>query len=73
MEIVVLSIGWSLGGPVFVGTILFSFTIGSVVGFTLPQCQRLVNRIIERGMTVENIDKGTIRVNNYDGISKEVR
>lgn len=73
MEIVVLAIGWKLGGPVFIGTILFSLTIGSVVGFTLPQCQRFVDRFIERGMKVENIDKGTIRINNYDGISKEVR
>lgn len=73
MEIVVLAIGWKLGGPVFIGTLLFSLTIGSVVGFTLPQCQRFVDRFIERGMKVENIDKGTIRVNNYDGISKEVR
>lgn len=73
MEIVVLAIGWNLGGPVFIGTILFSLTIGNVVGFTLPQCQRLVDRFIERGMKVENIDKGTIRVNNHDGISKEVR
>lgn len=73
MELVILTIGWSLGGPVFLGTILFSLTVGNVVGFTLPQCQRLVDRMIERGMKVENIDKGTIRINNHDGISKEVR
>ncbi|WP_314733458.1 YitT family protein [Anaerobacillus sp. CMMVII] len=32
MEIVVLIIGWSLGGPVFVGTVVFSLAIGNVVG-----------------------------------------
>jgi uncharacterized protein len=73
MEIVVLIIGWSLGGPVFIGTIVFSVTIGNVVGFTLPQCQRLVDGMIERGIKIENIDKGTLRVNDYDGVSKEAR
>lgn len=73
MELIVLAIGWSLGGPVFLGTILFSLIIGNVVGITLPQCQRLVDRMIGRGMKVENIDKGTIRINDHDGISKEVR
>ncbi|OIJ07692.1 hypothetical protein BKP35_18610 [Anaerobacillus arseniciselenatis] len=73
MEIVVLAIGWSLGGPVFVGTIIFSLTIGNVVGFTLPQCQRIVDRMIERGDQIENINKRTVRVNHHDGVSKEVR
>lgn len=73
MEIVVLSIGWSLGGPVFIGTIIFSLLIGNVVGFALPQCQRLIDGIIERGIKVENIDKGTLWVNDHDGVSKEVR
>lgn len=73
MEIVVLMIGWILGGPVFIGTILFSLTIGNVVGFTLPQCQRLVDAMIERGIKIEDIDQGTLRVNNHDGISKEAR
>lgn len=73
MEMIVLAVGWTLGGPVFIGTILFSLTIGNVVGFTLPQCQRLVDRMIERGIKVENIDKGTLRVNNHDGVSKEIR
>jgi uncharacterized protein len=73
MEIVVLAIGWSLGGPVFIGTIIFSLTIGNVVGYTLPQCQRLVDRMIERGVKIEDIDKRTLRVNNHDGVSKEVR
>lgn len=73
MEIIVLAIGWSLGGPVFIGTIIFSLTIGNVVGFTLPQCQRLVYRMIERGIEIENIDKRTLRVNDHDGVSKEAR
>ncbi|RXI99945.1 YitT family protein [Anaerobacillus alkaliphilus] len=73
MEIIVLIIGWQLGGPVFIGTVIFSLTIGNVVGYTLPQCQTLVDRMIERGIQIENIDKGTLRVNNHDGVSKEAR
>ncbi|MBU7593227.1 YczE/YyaS/YitT family protein [Metabacillus halosaccharovorans] len=46
MEIVVLSFGWLLGGPVFIGTIIFCLTIGHVVGLTLPHCQRLVDRVM---------------------------
>lgn len=44
MELVVLVIGWQLGGPVFWGTILFSFLIGPVVGKALPQCQFVTDK-----------------------------
>ena len=47
MEVIVLIIGWSLGGPVHVGTIIFSILIGTIVGFSLPQCQRFTNKLIE--------------------------
>ncbi|WP_209122850.1 YitT family protein [Alkalihalobacillus sp. BA299] len=73
MEIVVLTTGWLLGGPVFIGTLIFCFGIGSVVGITLPQCQRLVDRLIERGVNNEDIDKRTLRVDHHDGISEEIR
>jgi uncharacterized protein len=46
MEIIVLTIGWLLGGPVFIGTVIFSFTIGIVVGYTLPRCQTLADNLI---------------------------
>ncbi|PLR78041.1 hypothetical protein CU633_07215 [Bacillus sp. V3-13] len=39
MELLVLLIGWQLGGPIFWGTILFSLTIGPAVGYALPQTQ----------------------------------
>lgn len=47
MEVTVLSIGWLLGGPVGVGTIMFSLTIGHVTGFTLPKCEMLAKRWIQ--------------------------
>ncbi|AIE60852.1 YczE/YyaS/YitT family protein [Bacillus methanolicus] len=43
IELIVLIIGWQLGGPVFWGTILFTVAIGPIVGFALPQCQQLTD------------------------------
>lgn len=68
MELFVLLSGWWLGGPVFIGTIVFSLSIGSIVGLTLPHCKKVVERLIERGGFVENINKRTIRINDYDRI-----
>ncbi|SER72746.1 YczE/YyaS/YitT family protein [Salipaludibacillus aurantiacus] len=56
MEILVLVAGWLLGGPIFVGTILFSLLIGHVTGFSLTVCQQWIDRRMERGMNVENIN-----------------
>ena len=82
MEIVVLAVGWLLGGPVFLGTLIFTFGIGSIVGITLPQCQKLVDSIlnlsyfkpispiIHGGVHIENFDQGKIRLNHHDGISQ---
>lgn len=55
MEVSVLIIGWLLGGPVFIGTLLFSVTIGHISGFSLKICQNWMDRLRERGMRVENI------------------
>ncbi|WP_078545434.1 YczE/YyaS/YitT family protein [Litchfieldia alkalitelluris] len=46
MEIIVLIIGWILGGPVFIGTILYCLVIGNVVGFALPQCTKLADQMM---------------------------
>ncbi|MCR2820498.1 YczE/YyaS/YitT family protein [Lederbergia panacisoli] len=48
MEIAVLFIGWLLGGPVFVGTLIFSVAIGTFIGFALPQCQLLTDKILDK-------------------------
>jgi len=47
MEIVVLFIGWLLGGPVGIGTIIFCLTIGHATGIALPQCQKVVKAWLE--------------------------
>lgn len=69
MEIVVLTIGYLLGGPVFIGTLIFCFGIGPIVGITLPQCQTLVDYLLERGEIHEDINKGAVRAHHHDGIS----
>jgi uncharacterized protein len=46
IEIVVLTFGWLLGGPIFIGTIIFCITIGHVTGLALPQCQQFVNKVL---------------------------
>ncbi|TMW73957.1 YczE/YyaS/YitT family protein [Alteribacter natronophilus] len=56
MELTVLAGGWMLGGPVFLGTIVFSLTIGHVTGKCLPLCQSWMDRRMERGISVENIN-----------------
>jgi uncharacterized membrane protein YczE len=73
MEVLVLIFGWLLGGPVFMGTVLFSLSIGSIVGVTLPYCKKIVDRLIERGVWVENINKRTVRFNDYDRTGKKAR
>ena len=48
MEIVVLIVGWQLGGPVFWGTIIIGLAIGPIAGFALPQCQSLTNYFLDK-------------------------
>ena len=48
IEIIVLLIGWQLGGPVFLGTVLFGLLIGPLSGFTLRQTQKLTNSILDK-------------------------
>ncbi|MCM2676554.1 YczE/YyaS/YitT family protein [Alkalicoccobacillus plakortidis] len=72
LEVTVLTVGWLLGGPVFLGTLLYCVGIGYVVGITLPHGRRLVQTLIERGIQHEDINKGSVRVNDYDGTSKEI-
>ncbi|EIT85298.1 hypothetical protein A374_11160 [Fictibacillus macauensis ZFHKF-1] len=73
MEVLVLIVGWLLKGPVFMGTLLFCLSIGMLVGYTLPICKKIVNYWIERSVQNENINKGPIRADHYDGISEKAR
>lgn len=53
MEAFVLFIGWILGGPVSIGTLIFCIMIGSVAGVALPQCQRMAEWILVRRVDIE--------------------
>jgi uncharacterized protein len=55
IEVAVFLLGWLLGGPVGIGTIIIAFFLGSVVGISLPQCQRLLRNMIERGASTETV------------------
>lgn len=46
MEIIVLLIGWQLGGPVFWGTVIIGLAIGPIAGYALPQCQSFTDYLL---------------------------
>ncbi|HYK73784.1 MAG TPA: YitT family protein [Pseudoneobacillus sp.] len=48
MEIMVLIIGWILGGPVSIGTFLLSLLIGPIFGYAMPQCTAFSNYLLEK-------------------------
>lgn len=48
IEVVVLFIGWKLGGPANWGTIFIGVTIGPLAGFALPQCDRIATKILNK-------------------------
>ncbi|MEH7343839.1 YitT family protein [Bacillus sp. JJ1532] len=55
MEIIVLLIGWLLGGPVFWGTVIIGISIGPIAGIALPQCQKLTDRFLDKMKAKEAI------------------
>jgi uncharacterized protein len=73
MEAIVLVIGWSLGGPVNVGTLTYVFLIGSIVGRSLPLCEKWVEKWIERSGWNENFNQGQIRAHDHDGAQPTLR
>jgi uncharacterized membrane protein YczE len=46
IEIIVLFFGWLLGGPVFIGTIITTLTIGYIAGVMIPFCHKTTDRLI---------------------------
>ncbi|MEH7179700.1 hypothetical protein [Neobacillus vireti] len=47
MEVLVLILGWALGGPVGVGTVIIAFLLGPIVGISLPQSKKLLRFLLE--------------------------
>ncbi|UQZ76651.1 hypothetical protein C2I17_20045 [Niallia circulans] len=54
MEAIVLIIGWILGGPVSWGTIIYAALIGRVAGWSIPQCTKWTNYILDRNKRTVN-------------------
>jgi len=73
IEVIVFLLGWMLGGPVGVGTVFIAFFLGTVVGYSLPQMQQLLQYMIKRGEMHENINQGTLRTDYNDCPSEKVR
>ncbi|MCM3694029.1 YczE/YyaS/YitT family protein [Neobacillus niacini] len=46
MEVLVLILGWVLGGPVGVGSVMIAFFLGPIVGFSIPQCKTLLMNLL---------------------------
>ena len=44
IEVIVALVGWALGGPVGIGTVIIALLIGQFVHYAMPQCQRLLLR-----------------------------
>lgn len=64
MELIVLFIGWILGGPVFIGTIIFGLTIGTVVSIATTHCKPLVRYANERVLKLYSLPE--LQANNKD-------
>ncbi|MBD7985348.1 YitT family protein [Sporosarcina sp. Sa2YVA2] len=52
IEVIVAIIGWLLGGPVGVGTVIIALLIGQIVHYSLPQCRKLLLKIIKEDESV---------------------
>ncbi len=52
MEVSVLAIGWMLGGPVGIATVILSLSIGHICGFALPHCQKMTNYLLKKPIEV---------------------
>lgn len=50
IEIIVLLIGWKLGGPANWGTIVYCLAIGVLGGYSIPQCDKLTSIFLKNRM-----------------------
>ena len=46
IEVLVTIVGWLLGGPVGVGTVLIALTSGYIVQYSLPYCRKVLMKCI---------------------------
>ncbi|QFK73115.1 YitT family protein [Pradoshia sp. D12] len=48
IEVIVFLIGWMLGGPVGIGTLFIAFGLGPILGFSIPQCKKLMAYLLKQ-------------------------
>lgn len=53
MELIVLSVGWLLGGPVFIGTIISAVLIGPVMQFFINWWEKILESLFSLSMNKE--------------------
>lgn len=73
LEVTVLVIGWWLGGPVFIGTLVASLAVGPIMQWSMQLWEKWIKRTLGRGVTIENLNQGALRVNHHDGLGRTVR
>jgi uncharacterized protein len=61
MEVIVLLIGWLLGGPVSFGTFLLSLLIGPLFGFAMPHCIFVTNFLLKKRKVQDTLNKNINR------------
>ena len=69
LEVIVALLGWLLGGPVGIGTVIIALFIGQIVHYALPQCRKLLMKII--GEADEDILFNFIQQKSSTSISGE--
>ncbi|WP_347549150.1 YitT family protein [Pseudalkalibacillus hwajinpoensis] len=42
IEVAILLLGWALGGPVGIGSLLIAYMLGKIIHFALPQCKTVL-------------------------------
>lgn len=75
IELIVLLIGWKLGGPANWGTILFSLSIGLLAGVALPQCDNWTSKLLNHSKRKQRMKlifkkKKLIEVQDYENFNK---
>ncbi|WP_226668844.1 YczE/YyaS/YitT family protein [Metabacillus litoralis] len=48
IEVLVFILGWILGGPVGLGTIIIAFGLGPILGFSIPRCKRVIQYYLDK-------------------------
>ncbi|MGP4061607.1 YczE/YyaS/YitT family protein [Halobacillus sp. H74] len=66
IEILVAVLGFSLGGPVGIGTVFIALFLGTLVGYTLPLAKNSLQFLIMKGEMYENIYQRPLRADHHD-------